>query len=104
MKKALPILATIFFMIGILGYGFKIMHWPGAGILLVLSSLIMMILLSIWFFMKKRLLFDFVFWIFGLVFFAAYLFKLQHWPGSDILTGILPLISLLLITMALIKK
>lgn len=104
MKKTLPILAIVFGILGIVGYGFKIMHWPGAGIMLVVSSAVMFVLLFIWFLMEKRSLFDICFFLFGLVFFAGYMFKMQHWPGGGILMGILPLVAIIMIIIRLANK
>jgi hypothetical protein len=104
MKKTMKLLAIIFCIIGLLGYGFKLMHWPGAGIILILSSLVMFVLLIMWFFMGKRSLQNLLLFLFGIFFYTAFLFKAMHWPGAGILFGIFPVVATILITNTIAKE
>ncbi len=104
MKKIMSSLALIFCIIGIVGYGFKLMHWPASGILLGLGTLGLLVLWVFWVFSKKFTLFNLVFFLFGVTFFVGFLFKAMHWPGAGILLGILPITAVLLLTLEMMKK
>ncbi len=97
-------LALIFCILGIVGYGFKLMHWPAAGMLLGLGTLGLLVLWVYWVFSKKFSLFNLIFFLFGITFLLAFIFKALHWPGASILLGILPLTAVLLITLEMMKK
>ena len=69
-----------------LGYGFKMMHWPGASILLILG----VGFLAIYFLLTKKIKDGpkLVGYIIGFAIatgFLGVLFKFQHWPGGSIL-------------------
>ena len=99
MKQKIYTLGLITTSIIVIGGLFKISHWPGAAILLVLG--IMMLVLA---FLplalinhfrtegegKNRLLYI-VTWVTSFVVFGGMLFKTMHWPGAGIaLTIALP--------------
>jgi len=80
------------------GVIFKIMHWPGASILLTLGIFVLLFI-----FLPPALLSSYkgegrrenlalyvITWITCLVIFISMLFKIQHWPGA----GLLMVISL----------
>ncbi len=84
-KKALKISLAIFF----LGYMFKTMHWPGAGPLLVMGSLI----LTFYFFTSRKIKTT-AKWLDWIVSFSlgiamlGIIFKIQHWSGGSIIRWI----------------
>ena len=69
---------------------FKIMHWPGAGILLVLGALTLAFIFMpsalgvLWkeTHNSKRLLLYISAFLSGMFFIMGVLFKIQHWPGA----------------------
>jgi hypothetical protein len=76
-----------------LGIYFKLMHWPGASILLSLGLLILplVFLPLLWFSLKKSMISKIektsvlIGIIGGAIFLLGLLCKLQHWPGATIL-------------------
>jgi hypothetical protein len=92
MKKSMIISGTISAIMLIMGSFFKIMHWPGAGILLVLgitiSSVIFLPLMSI---LKSKeistktdKLIIVLGTIVGILFANFVMFKVMHWPGANV--------------------
>ncbi len=63
---------------------FKIMHWPWAGMLLVIGALGMPIIYSIWFLSKgiKRMS-DYLKVLLVFFIFTTSLCKIMHWPSFD---------------------
>lgn len=113
MKTTMKITGNI--SLAMLGIGtiFKIMHWPGAGVLLVFGFFV---LCAIFFPMavhtnykkseKKQNLFLHVAILVGGVFFmAGVLFKIMHWPGASplLLIGYLVLLCLYLPTLLVVN-
>lgn len=98
-KKALKISLAIFF----LGYMFKVQHWPGAAILLIMGGFIM----AFYFFTSKKIKTS-TKWLDWVVSFSlgitmvAILFKIQHWHGSSLLRW--PAFFGVLISLGLIFK
>jgi hypothetical protein len=96
MKKFMYILGMIAPAMLITGTIFKIQHWPGAGVLLVLSLFILgAIYLPVFVMVKIRdtrkegKKVNMPMYIFGLIagiiFIAGAMFKIQHWPGAGIM-------------------
>ena len=93
----------ILFMVGVL---FKLQHWPGAGVLLMLGWIfILFVFLPILMFAKmkqsatRREKWVIILGIIGLIIFElATMFKLFHWPGAAVLmiVGSILLISVFL--------
>ena len=80
----------------IIGTIFKIMHWPGAGVMLVLSLFMLgAIYLPVFVMVKIRDTrkagknVNMPMYIFGLIagiiFIAGAMFKIQHWPGAGVM-------------------
>lgn len=102
---------AFFLMLFLLGYFFKMQHWPGAGIILIVSALFLTVfymISGIRMVIKERknsltislLAFCVYFWV-ALVF-AGWLFKLQHYPGGGMLLYVnIVLFSLLIIPVLL---
>jgi hypothetical protein len=91
---------------------FKIQHWPGAGILMVLGFFLLCIFFlpsAIYVLYKENKGKRFVLYLFGFVSFfpwmAGVLFKVQHWPSASILLtiGILATVVLFLPTLLYVK-
>jgi len=104
MKKLLTILTYLALAAVVIGSVFKILHWPGAGILFVCGNLLFFILGIIWLFWKKR---DYVMIILGitlLLTFVAGTFKIQHWPGAGYLTWAVVFMVPILATVLYNKK
>ena len=100
MKKTMITTGTISVAAFITGSIFKIMHWPGAGILLILGiGILSFIFLPLMFILKtkdkssnrEKLLLA-VGSVVGILLCLAVLFSIQHWPGSG--SGILWLIAI----------
>ncbi len=96
MKKFMYILGMLAPAMLITGTIFKIQHWPGAGVLLVLSLFILgAIYLPVFVMVKIRdtrkegKKVNMPMYIFGLIagiiFIAGAMFKIQHWPGAGIM-------------------
>jgi hypothetical protein len=84
MKTKLPSIAVIFLAIGVF---FKMEHWPGADILLLLSALIIMISTFIEFTQlekdtKNRGL-QIVVSVMVIACILGAIFKIFHWPGAN---------------------
>ncbi len=75
---------------------FKIMHWPGAGIMITLGALALAFvfmpsaLTVLWkeTHSGKRLFLYISAFIFGMLFIAGVVFKIQHWPASGIILSL----------------
>ena len=93
MKKVMIVTGAISAVAFILGSVFKVMHWPGAGILLTLAMLITsVIFLPLLALLKTReggttrdkiVLVTGA--VVGMLFFLSSLFKVMHWPGANIM-------------------
>ncbi len=96
-------LGGILFMLGVL---FKVMHWPGAGIMLMIGWVfILFVFLPVFLFVKRKELLTtrekvaMSFGVIGLIIFElSIMFKLFHWPGAAIM---LVVGSIILITIFL---
>lgn len=95
MKKFMYILGTIAPSLLILGAFFKLQHWPGAGVLIVLGSFLLgavylpvFAMVSIRDTRKKERRVNkplyIVGTITGFIFIAGVLFKIMHWPGANV--------------------
>ncbi len=98
MKKTAYILGIVFVNLFLAGTLFKINHFPGAGIILMLSIfgfcfIFMPLILSLKYKIEKKhkILFVATFVTFAVMFTGA-VFKMMHWPGA----GIFIIIGLLL--------
>lgn len=96
MRQKLYIFGIVTTMVVIAGTIFKINHWPGAGILLILGlgTLVLlflpMALINHYNAEKNRqtLLLHIVTWLTCFIVFTSMLFKIQHWPFAGILMTI----------------
>jgi hypothetical protein len=108
-------LGIIIAMILILvAFGMKKMHWPGAGYLIAVTAILMAFgmyasgLASLFIIPKNRFLKNTVF-IAGIMLtfaFLALLFKLNHWPGANILIMLsqIPVLVLTLLFILLLPR
>jgi hypothetical protein len=97
--KTKIVLNIIVLVLAILGVFFKIMHWPGAGIILVITVALLLYILftSVAADNQGAGLSSFLnYCITGAlaVFFLTFLFKVMHWPGAGILAALSSLIVL----------
>ena len=75
------------------GVLFKIMHWPGAGILITLGIVLIVLVILPFYFVtsyrsqveKKNPLYPIVGYITLALILAGALFKIMHWPGAGIM-------------------
>jgi len=100
----MPKMALIFCLIGLASYGFKLMHWPGAAIMMVSASAVLLVLWFFWYLSQKTTLYNTVFFLFGVSFLVGFAFKMQHWPGGGIIIGLVPIFAVILITAEMMKK
>lgn len=108
MKQSMKTLGIIALVMMALATVSKLMHWPGAGILLVISfvltSLVFYpaVLYTLYkeYFNRTKVMVPVLAFIGGVGFMLGILFKLQHWPGAGIMitAGELLLAILLVIT------
>jgi hypothetical protein len=104
MKKAAIILGAIALIIFLLGGLFKIMHWPGAGILLIYGTLFNAIIaipvIAIYTLKTDSPYKSWNFFgaISAFILIAGWFFKMNHWPAQGILltTGTVLLIVFVL--------
>lgn len=99
-NKTLGVISVIVLIIGII---FKMNHWPGAGIIVSVSSLALFVFFITYLFIGIKALSTGIEKASGIsvgvamcLTLAAFLFKVQHWPGA----GILIIISLLALLVA----
>jgi hypothetical protein len=104
-NKTLGVISIIVLFIGII---FKMLHWPGAGIILSISSLAVAVFFITYLFVGTKSLSTGIEKASGIsgciamcLTVIAFLFKVQHWPGAGILI-IISLIGLLLTGILLI--
>jgi hypothetical protein len=115
MKKTMKIFGMVSMSLIALGAIFKIQHWPGAGIMLIVGFLLLITVFfpsALWV-MKKESKLKGIFFIYlisiigGIFLMCGFLFKLQHYPGSGILMllgySILALILVPAILIALLR-
>jgi hypothetical protein len=95
MKKFMYILGTIAPSLLIIGAFFKLMHWAGSGVLMVLGSLLLgAIYLPVYAMVnmrdtrKKEKRVNKTLYVVGVitgfVFITSWLFKIMHWPGAGL--------------------
>lgn len=93
MKRTMMISGALSALTFVLGSFFKIMHWPGAGVLLCLAVLVFCFgFLPVLFLLKTKesissrdKIMLFIATLFGILVSLASLFKVQHWPGANML-------------------
>lgn len=93
MKKVMMVSGMVTVLAFIVGSMFKVMHWPGANILLVLGfagiSLLFLPLLFIFKIQEVPVVRDKVILALGIfsgsLYFLAMLFQVMHWPGARII-------------------
>ncbi len=93
MKKVMIISGTISATAFVLGSFFKVMHWPGASMLLVLGiTIISFVFLPLLFVLKakevnatRNKMIVGLGSFFGMIMSLAILFKVMHWPGATIM-------------------
>ena len=96
MKKFMYVLGMIAPSLLIAGTIFKIQHWPGAGVMITLSLFMLgaiylpvFVMVKIRDTRKKGKKLNMPMYIFGLiagiVFIAGAMFKIQHWPGANVM-------------------
>lgn len=99
MKQKIYLLGLFTAIVVVLGGIFKIIHWPGAGKLLV-TGIFMLVFIFLPLALRNHYLGEgnrrhkglhIITWVTCLVVFGAMLFKVMHWPGAGIaLTIALP--------------
>lgn len=113
MKTTMKITGNISLAMIMFGTVFKIMHWPGAGPLLVFGFFI---LCAVFFPVavyvnyknaskKKNLILHISVLISGIIFMIGVIFKIMHWPGSGrmLFVGYLSLLFIVLPILLLVK-
>tara|TARA_B110000459_G_C16441022_1_gene416315 strand:- start:412 stop:849 length:438 start_codon:yes stop_codon:yes gene_type:complete len=93
MKKTLYLIGLISTIFTFLGSFFKIMHWPGASLIIIMGALsLAFIFVPLLIFIKFKevsFLFDkFIYSIgiiLGTVLMVGFIFKLMHWPWATVL-------------------
>ncbi len=93
MKKLMILSGALSAIAFIIGSFFKIMHWPGAGILLLMAFVVLMtIFLPLMFVLKTRevkanhdRLVLATGTLTGILYALSMLFKIMHWPGANML-------------------
>jgi hypothetical protein len=96
MKNKIYILGLITAIIVFTGTIFKLNHWPGAGIMITIGLVTLVL-----FFIpaalinhykaagsKQNLLLHIITWLTCFVIFTSMLFKIQHWPGAGTILAI----------------
>lgn len=89
---------------------FKIMHWPFAGIMLILGALIMSFvfmpsaLIVLWkeTHSTRRLFLYISAFLAGMLFIAGVVFKIQHWPSAGLIQTVAVLVGTLMFLPALL--
>jgi len=113
MKKSMKVIGVVAMSLMAFGALFKIMHWPGASIILTLSffftTLVFFPSLLLIMFKeannKKHAILYLVSFIGGVSFMVGVLFRIMHWPGAQILIFIgISMLAYLLLPMILISK
>jgi hypothetical protein len=96
MRQKLYILGLITAIIAFIGTIFKLNHWPGAGILITIG-LVTLVLIFIPAALinhykaagnKQNLFLHIITWLTCFIIFTSMLFKIQHWPGAGIMLTI----------------
>ena len=86
MKQLLTILTYLALIAVLIGSIFKINHLAGADIVFVSGQILFFILGVIWLFYKKRDLLMILQGITLLLIFASFTWRVQQWPGGEIIT------------------
>lgn len=93
MKRTTYLLGLLGSLMTIIGALFKIMHWPGASIIMVLGFMIVVLgFLPAYFILsyreqteKPNIIFPLVGYLSLLIVFTGAVFKIMHWPGAGML-------------------
>jgi uncharacterized membrane protein (DUF106 family) len=113
MKTTMKITGNISLAMIMFGTVFKIMHWPGAGVLLVLGFFnLCAVFFPIAVYVnyknaskKKNLILHLAVLISGIIFMLGVIFKIQHWPNSGLMlfVGYLSLLFIVLPILLIVK-
>lgn len=93
MKRTTYLLGLLGSLLTIVGALFKIMHWPGASIIMVLGFMTVVLgFLPLYFILsyreqteKPNVIFPIVGYLSLLIVFTGAVFKIMHWPGAGML-------------------
>lgn len=92
MKQKIYLLGLLTAVVSVMGCIFKISHWPGASMLLMLG-IFMLVFLFLPLALRNNYLSEgnrkntalyVITWVTSLVVFVAMIFKVMHWPGAGI--------------------
>ena len=104
MKKLLNPLTLVFLIAGLM---FKIQHWPGANILVILSAVGMLVSLGMAFQEGRGEMPARIYYVLNItlaVFIIGAIFRFMHWPGKNIIGSIAYILAVIMtIVMALNK-
>ena len=109
MKKITSLSGIISALIVLVGSIFKTLHWPGAGIIIVVGTALFAVLYATLLFIDKqkyatdmiRNISNICVYITMVIIPLGFLFKVMHWPGAGVLIylGFLPIIALLVVSL-----
>ena len=92
MKKAILTIGIIGAILLLVGVLFKLLHWPGAGVVVTLGVLSLSIYAVLYMLEQVKIYktelvkaYAVLFGITGLMMLLGFLFKIMHWPGAGIL-------------------
>jgi hypothetical protein len=110
MKKLATILGIIGAALTMVGTIFKFLHWPGASILITIGATTLAIYTWFFIFVQGKVaigviekLFVAIMGLAGVFLSIGYVFKMQHWPGANLLITIFIILSILLIVVSLLR-
>ncbi len=109
MKKITSLSGIISALIVLVGSIFKTLHWPGAGIIIVVGIALFAVLYATLLFIDKQKyatdmmqkISNICVYIAMVVISLGFLFKVMHWPGAGVMIylGFLPIIALLVVSL-----
>ena len=110
MKTATTILGIFGASLTALGTICKFQHWPGGSILITLGGTAFAIYICFYIFAQGKVvngviekLFISLMGLTGILLSLGYIFKMQHWPGANMLITIFIVLFFLLIILSLIR-
>jgi hypothetical protein len=110
MKTSTTILGIIGATLTALGTIFKFQHWPGATILATIGATTFATYMWFYIFVQGKAVngvieksFIAIMGLTGIFMAIGYVFKMQHWPGANVLITFFIVLSILLIIFSLIR-
>ncbi|MCX6326480.1 MAG: hypothetical protein NT144_07500 [Bacteroidia bacterium] len=110
MKRLTTILGIISAVLTMVGTIFKFLHWPGASIIITIGATTLAAYMWFYIFVQWKMVtsgmekgFIALMGTAGIFAAIGFVFKMQHWPGANLIIKVFIILSVLLIVVSLLR-